>query len=117
MQRDRNAPRVFIRPRALYSIAQLAQFAGLTRFVLRRLLDSHGVQFVRSGRTVLVPLTEVEDKIPLLWKNLWRLESARLTEPEAMPAEEMGARRVSSAPPTGFLSAGRRSRRVQQRSE
>ena len=117
MPRDRNAQRGFLRPQVAYSIAQLAEFTGLTRFVLRRLMDSYGVQFVRSGRTVLVPLTEIEDKIPLLWKNLWRLESWRLTQPEATPTDERGERRGSSAPPTGFLAAGRRLRGAQQRSE
>ena len=105
--RSGSAPRGSIRRQAAYSIAQLAAFTGLTRFVLRGLLDSYGVQFVRSGRKVLVPVTEIEDKIPLLWKNKWRLESARLTEGRAPPHEETSSRRGSSAPPPGFLAARR----------
>jgi hypothetical protein len=117
MQRAGDVKRGFLRPRVVYSIAPLAELSGLTRFVLRRLPDSNGVQYVRSGRTVLVPLTEIEDEILLSWKNLRRLESGRLTQPEATPTEETGARRGSSTPSTGFLSAGRRFRGAQQRSE
>jgi hypothetical protein len=69
MPRVRNAQRGFLRPQAAYSIAQLADLTGSTRFVLRTLLDSHRVQLVRSGRTVLVPRTKIEEKIPLLWRN------------------------------------------------
>ena len=110
MHRPRSAPRGSIGVRAASSIARLAELTGLTRFVLRGLLETYGVQFVRSGRKGLVPLTESEDKIPLLWKNPWRRESLRLTGGEAAETERACTRRGSSAPPPGFLSVGRGSR-------
>jgi hypothetical protein len=117
MQRVRDVRRGFIRARGDDPTAQLVELTGSTPFALRALLDAYGVQLVRAGRTVLVPRTEIEDKIPLSWKNLWRLESWPLRQPEAMPTEERGARRGSSPRPTRFLSARRRFRGAQQGSE
>ena len=104
MQRKPSAPRRAVRPQVAYSIAQLSSFTGLTRFAVRGLLDSYGVKLLRSGRKVLVPLTEIEDKSPLLWKNMWRMENLRLTEQEATSTQDGPARRESGAPSPGFLS-------------
>jgi hypothetical protein len=55
---------------ALYTIPQLAQMSGTTRFLMRRLLAAHGVRTLRSGRTVLVPLSEVDSRIPDLMEAI-----------------------------------------------
>ncbi len=53
--------------KALYTIPELAALAHCTRFRMARLLETHGVQLLRSGRAVLVPLSELEYKVqPLL---------------------------------------------------
>ncbi len=65
--------------RALYSLAQLARVANVTRHTLRRLLRKNGVTLVRSGRSLFVPLAEIERRIPPLWESLRRLEELRRT--------------------------------------
>jgi len=42
-----------------------------------RVLRSNGVTFVQAGRALLVPLTEVQRKIPPLWDSLLLAERAR----------------------------------------
>jgi hypothetical protein len=95
------------RAQAAYTIAQLAQFAGLSRFVLRGLLESSGVKFIRSGRTLLVPLAEIEEKLPKLWKSFWLLEGARLARGAGAAPGETGARGRSEPPSPGFLAIRR----------
>jgi hypothetical protein len=63
--------------RALYSIAELARFAHVTTYRLRRVLRANGIVLVRSGRALLVPLSEIEAKIPPLWKSLLDAERLR----------------------------------------
>ena len=45
---------------ALYSLAALARSAHVTRDLLRRVLRTNGVQFVRGGRALFVPLSEIK---------------------------------------------------------
>ncbi len=52
--------------KALYTVQELATLASTTRFRMMRILDTHGVVLVRSGRAILVPINEVEWKIPQL---------------------------------------------------
>ena len=67
---SRDLPPGQIEVQALYSIATLANFARTTRFRMGRLLDSYGVRRVRSGRIWLVPLSEIEDRLPLLFSSI-----------------------------------------------
>jgi hypothetical protein len=55
---------------ALYSIAALARIANVSTDLLRRVLRTNGVTFVHGGRALLVPLSELERKIPPLWESL-----------------------------------------------
>ena len=56
---------------ALYTLAQLVRFTRNTSIhALRRVLRANGVVFVRAGRTIYVPLSEIEKKIPALWESL-----------------------------------------------
>lgn len=55
---------------AFYSIAALARFGNVTTDLLRRLLRANGVTFLRAGRTLYAPLSEIQQKIPPLWKSL-----------------------------------------------
>jgi hypothetical protein len=63
--------------RALYSIAALARFGDVSTYVLRRVLRSNGVAFVRSGRALCVPMSEIRRKIPPLWESLQLVEELR----------------------------------------
>ena len=62
---------------ALYSVRQLAQAAGVTHRRLQRLLKVQEVQVFRVGRFLLVPLTEIEDKLPTLCDSMKVAEALR----------------------------------------
>lgn len=55
---------------AFYSLPELADASGISRFKLRRMLESKGITFERSGRSVLVGLSELEKKYPELWDSI-----------------------------------------------
>jgi len=56
--------------RAYYGIGALAELAGMTKYVMLRLLRRSKVRFVRLGRVSLVPLTELEDRLSTPWRCL-----------------------------------------------
>jgi hypothetical protein len=62
---------------ALYSVDQLARAMGVPHRRLQRLLKIEGVEVFRVGRFLLVPLTELEEKVPLLWENVKAVEALR----------------------------------------
>jgi len=62
---------------ALYSVNQLAQAMGVTHRRLQRLLRIEEVEVFRVGRFLLVPLTELEEKVPRLWESVKAAESLR----------------------------------------
>jgi hypothetical protein len=71
-------PRIQALPiQALYSIRQLALAVGVTHRRLQRLLREERVQVFRVGRFLLVPLTELEEKVPLLWDSVKSAEALR----------------------------------------
>jgi hypothetical protein len=76
MQRRKDMLHANLEVRALYSITLLARLANVTRQLLRRLHQSSGVQLVHIGRTALVPMSEIEKRIPLLWESLCSVERA-----------------------------------------
>jgi hypothetical protein len=63
--------------RAVYSLPELARVANITADRMRRLLRASGVQMLRSGRNLLVPLSEIEQKIPPLWQSIQAIEMMR----------------------------------------
>lgn len=58
--------------RPLYTIAEITAMTkgSLSRQSVRRLLDSAGVVYIRTGRSIYVPLCELEDKLPKFAKSL-----------------------------------------------
>jgi hypothetical protein len=52
--------------KALYTVQELADLARTTRFRMMRILDTHGIALVRSGRSILVPIHEIEWRVPQL---------------------------------------------------
>jgi hypothetical protein len=62
---------------ALYSVNQLARAAGVPHRRLQRLLKLEEVRVLHAGRFLLVALTEIEDKLPLLWESIKAAEALR----------------------------------------
>jgi hypothetical protein len=54
----------------LYTAVELAQSIGISRRRFIRLLAKQDVFVYRVGWDVLVPLSEVRDKLPPLWDSL-----------------------------------------------
>jgi hypothetical protein len=77
MQRRMDVQRGKLEVQALYSISALARLANVTRQMLTRLLQINHVQLVHIGRATLVPLSQIEEKIPPLWESLCAVERAR----------------------------------------
>ena len=69
--------------RAYYTIAELARAAGVTTFSLLRLLRRNEVVFLRTGRALFVPLSEIRTKIPPLWEGLLAKEELRAAGAQA----------------------------------
>ena len=63
--------------RALYTIGALARAVGVTRHLMLRLLRANKIDFVRAGRTLFVPLCEIEKRIPTLWQGILAAEAVR----------------------------------------
>lgn len=63
--------------KALYTFKELAEAVDFPPGKLRRLAKLSGVELVRSGRAMFVPLSEIEEKIPRLWKSILAAERAR----------------------------------------
>jgi hypothetical protein len=56
--------------RAVWSISELAEASGLSRFQVRRLLKSNGVLTERIGRKVIVSFTSLKAVLPGLYATL-----------------------------------------------
>jgi hypothetical protein len=63
--------------RALYLVPILARACGVTQGRMARLLRANGVAFVRSGRSIIVPLSELRRRVPALWDSLVAAERLR----------------------------------------
>lgn len=55
---------------ALYTLPALARASGVTQWTMGRLLRANGVVFVRTGRALKVPLSEIQRQVPLLWESI-----------------------------------------------
>ena len=75
--------------RAYYGITALAELAGMSRHVMVRLLRKSKVRFMRMGRVSLVPMTELEERVPTLWKFIERLHE---TKPRGSKGKSEGKR-------------------------
>ena len=56
--------------RAIFSIAELAALAGITRYSMSRLLRAQGVPVHAIGHKRWVYLCEVRVAMPLLWQSI-----------------------------------------------
>jgi hypothetical protein len=62
--------------RAVYTTSELARIANISADRMRRLLRGSGVELLRAGRILLVPLSEIARKVPSLWESIKDVESA-----------------------------------------
>jgi hypothetical protein len=80
---------------SFYGVSALAQVANESRYVMNKLLRLVHVRFQSVGRSVLVPLSEIEEKVPLLWNSLQVLErvrrAAQRAEGKSGPALQRGS--------------------------
>jgi hypothetical protein len=79
-RRNRSAHRPSARAlpiQAVYYLTHLARAMGVSHRRLLRVLKNEGAQVYRDGRFFLVPLTELEDKVPALWESLKVADSLR----------------------------------------
>ena len=63
--------------RAFYPVAELARAAGVPAYKLLRLLRRCHVVFLHAGRAYYVPLSEIQEKIPPLWRSLSSAQELR----------------------------------------
>lgn len=73
--RRRSPPPLSVR--AVYRIRELAEAADMDVYSMRRLLIRHEVQFLRSGTACLVPISELKEKLRVLWDSLVEVETLR----------------------------------------
>ena len=80
--------------RAVYTIAELARTAGISRHVMRQLLEGAEVTIMSAGRHELVPLCDIESRIPPLWQSL---VTAKRLRADARAATARATRRPASS--------------------
>jgi hypothetical protein len=81
----------------LYLIGELARLAHVSRHLMSQLLQSSRVTYVRVGRISFVPLSEIQEKVPSLWKSMCFALKTRTTV-------ERDPRTVEGAP--SLISSG-----------
>jgi hypothetical protein len=63
--------------RAAYPLRMLAEAASMNRKTLGRVLEREGVRCFRTVKSVWVPLSELERKVPALWESIKAAEMLR----------------------------------------
>ncbi len=66
-----------LRAQATYSVSALARVANVSSWLLLRVLRGAKVELIRSGRCVLVPVREIQTKLPVLWKSIELVDRLR----------------------------------------
>ena len=69
-------PREPIGIKPLYTPRELAHALGISRYRLLRMMEMQGVALQRIGKSIYVPLSEIQDKVPPLWASLLTSEKA-----------------------------------------
>lgn len=61
---------------ALYTFGELYKYFGsMSRFAVRRLFEKAGVRFRRSGRSLYIPASEIQYKLPDVWDSIILMEA------------------------------------------
>lgn len=68
--------------KAAYSISELVKHSNRTwsYYSMQRMLISNGVEFLRTGvnkRTIMVPLSELQTKVPSIWNSILEVDRIR----------------------------------------
>jgi len=63
--------------KALYGVPELARITGIGQDTMRRLLRKRGIELVRVGRTIYVPLSELGKRVPQMWQSIMDAERMR----------------------------------------
>jgi len=66
-----------VRLPALFTVRALAELANVTEEPIGAVLREGGVRRVRAGRRMLVPLAEIQKKLPVIFDSLQLLVSRR----------------------------------------
>ena len=69
---------------AFCTVRTLAQLTNVSAHMSRMLLRECGVRRMSAGRRVLIPMTEIEEKIPLLFESLQLVASVRRRREKGM---------------------------------
>ena len=69
---------------AFCTVRTLAQLANVSPHMLRMLLRECGVRRMNAGQRVLIPMAEIEKKIPLLFESLQLVASMRRRREKGM---------------------------------
>jgi len=80
MRKRRSKPQRGLSIKPLYTIGDLADATGIDRFSVRRLLEKNGVEWVRSGRSLLIPISELKEKLRNVWDSIVECEKLRGSE-------------------------------------
>ena len=54
----------------LYTIRDLCTMTGLTRKQIRGIIKRNGIELVRAGSRIYVPVSELRDKLRSVWESL-----------------------------------------------
>ena len=65
--------------KAFYTVRELCDACkgGMSYKRMRTMLQTCGVEYQRSGKNLLVPLSEISEKVPLLWESILQLNEQR----------------------------------------
>ncbi len=63
--------------KAVYAIGELARLAHVSRHLMWKLLEARNVTCLRAGRLRYIPLSEIQDKIPGLYRSLCAAEEGK----------------------------------------
>jgi hypothetical protein len=77
MTRTEWSPHEPLQLRAVYTVRELARAVGVTPHLMRSILRASGVELLQPTRLVLVPLSEIQEKLPQLWKSILLSEATR----------------------------------------
>jgi excisionase family DNA binding protein len=66
-----------LRMKVLYSVHELAQSIGISRHLVMKLVRSQSIVVYRLGRTTLIPLTEIKEKLEPVWEAICLSERDR----------------------------------------
>jgi hypothetical protein len=81
--------------KAFWSVAEIAALAGTTRHRMMRIFQTHRIVPVRSGRVVLIALSDLEDRLPQILaaiETVARIEQ-RVRENRPLSPEEIAIRK------------------------